>query len=194
MRFITCAVALFGIALAALSLRAEEAGGSVPESVAIDPSLDALLGDEELAPMINEALKCREAGADDDAIKHLRRVNAAIKKRHGANALQQLPILDLAAEILFVAGRYAEAITPLERAVTIRGSQAGDGDAERDVALASSLLLLGRAQAENGNKAGAAAALTRAVQLFAASLGDEHEATLAARRSLAAVSPEKEAS
>ena len=193
MRFFTCVLATLWLACATTSLRADEPPGDRGVMAASDPSLDGLLADEELAPLITQALECHGSGADDDALKHLRRANAAIKRKHGANATQQLPVLDLAAEILFGGGRYAEAMPPLERAVAIREAQRSDLVPERDVSLASSLLLLGRAQAESGNRAGAVASLTRAAGMFSASLGQDHEATLAARQSLAALTSNKEA-
>lgn len=159
---------------------------------ASDPALDALLADAENGSVVAEALRCRQGGADDDALKLLRRVNVSIKKRYGANAPQLLPILDLAGEILFSAGRFAEAVAPLERAVAIREPLATASHREEEVALASTLLLLGQAHAEMGNKPGAVASLGRAVQLFVSSLGEDHDATSAARQALSAVSQEKE--
>jgi len=171
------------ISVAGLNARADE-------PAVTDPALEKLLADAEAAPFLAKALDCRAQGLSDEALEQLRKANAVIKKRRGASHPEQLPILDLAAEILFVDGRFAEAVTPLERAVTIRETLVADSardDGDHDVALASSLLLLGKAYVQIGDKPKAVAALKRAADLFSASLGEDHDATTAARQELATV-------
>jgi len=166
--------------------------GRAETPAATDPAMQELLADAETAPELTAALQCRDSGDDDAALAHLRRANATVKKKHGPNNLQQLPILELAGEILFVGGRYAEAVTPFERSVAIREPLAAeDNNKDQKVALASILLLLGKAYAETGNAGNAVSALTRAVDLFTATLGEDHEATQVARRALATASAGK---
>jgi tetratricopeptide (TPR) repeat protein len=174
-----------------LSLALAVSIGRAESPAVTDPAMEELLADAETAPELTAALRCRDSGDDDAALAHLRRANAAVKKKHGPNNLQQLPILEMAGEILFVGGRYAEAVTPFERSVAIREPLAAEDNADQKVAMASTLLLLGKAYAETGNAGNAVSALTRAVDLFSATLGEDHEATQVARRALATASTGK---
>lgn len=181
------------VGMIVVSLAVAGSIGRAESPAAADPAMEELLADAETAPELTAALQCRDSGDDDAALAHLRRANAAVKKKHGPNNLQQLPILELAGEILFVGGRYAEAVTPFERSVAIREPLAAEDNDNKNqkVALASTLLLLGKAYAETGNAGNAVSALTRAVDLFTATLGEDHEATQVARGALATVSAGK---
>jgi len=151
-----------------------------------DLEMEAILDDPRFAPLLLKALQSRDAGKVDDALEHLRQVNNAIKRVKGANHPDQLPVLDLAAEILFDAGRLDDAVTPLKRAVSIREGLIARGQAgNQEVAMASSLLLMGRVHASRGRFDSGLEALTKAVRVLDESLGRDHEATDRARRELA---------
>lgn len=190
-QFVACGVAAL---LVGAALRAVAADDAPPRSEAApaDPAFQALLADPEVGPVLLKAVACREAGSVDEALDLLREANAAIKKKRGASHPDQLPILDLAAEILIGAGRFADAVKPLERTIALRETLvSGAASADHQIALASSLLLLGKAYGLSGSREPAVKALTRAIELFRASLGDDHEATVRAREELLAVQAEQ---
>jgi len=163
-------------------------GGAAARAASPEPdaALAGVLGDPRFAPHIVKALDARDKGLVDDTLDHLRQANNAIKRAKGANHPDQLPVLDLAAELLFDAGRLDDAVTPLKRAVAIRESLIAAGQAgNHPVAMASSLLLMGRAHASKGRFDSGLESLTKAVRVLDDSLGPSHEATQQARKELA---------
>jgi len=164
------------------------------EQSAADPALAQVLADPEVGPVVRQAMAFRDEGNGDAALEQLRKANAVLKRKHGSAHPEQLPILDLAAEILFEAGRFADAVPPLERSVSIReGLDSASQPEGNQVAIASSLLLLGKAYAQTGRPDRAVDALARAAVIFGTTLGEDHDATAATRRELEAAATTKEA-
>ena len=140
--------------------------------------------DVRVQQYIESAQRKREAGDFEQALGDLRAANAIVKKTRGDGHPDQLPLLDMAAEILVENDKMQEAEAPLQKAVTLREALAREGQASQEVPLAASLLLLGKVHAALGKYESVVDMLKKAVRMLDTSLGPEHEQTFAARREL----------
>lgn len=134
---------------------------------------------------LESAQRKREAGDFEQALGDLRAANALVKKSRGDGHPDQLPLLDLAAEILVENDKMQEAEGPLQKAVGLREVLAREGQSSQEVPLAASLLLLGKVHASLGKYESVVEMLKKAVRMLDTSLGPEHEKTFQARRELA---------
>jgi len=158
-------------------------------AVAADPAPGkALAGverDVRVQQYLESAQRKREAGDFEQALGDLRAANAIVKKTRGDGHPDQLPLLDMAAEILVENDKMQEAEGPLQKAVALREALAREGQASQEVPLAASLLLLGKVHASLGKYESVVDMLKKAVRMLDTSLGPEHEKTFQARRELA---------
>jgi tetratricopeptide (TPR) repeat protein len=141
--------------------------------------------DVRVQQYLESAQRKREAGDFEQALTDLRAANALVKKTRGDGHPDQLPLLDMAAEILVENDKMQEAEVPLQKAVAVREALAREGQASQEVPLAASLLLLGKVHASLGKYESVVEMLKKAVRMLDTSLGPEHEKTFQARRELA---------
>jgi tetratricopeptide (TPR) repeat protein len=141
--------------------------------------------DVRVQQYLESAQRKREAGDFEQALSDLRAANALVKKTRGDGHPDQLPLLDLAAEILVENDKMQDAEGPLQKAVALRESLAREGQSSQEVPLAASLLLLGKVHAALGKYESVVDMLKKAVRMLDTSLGPEHEKTFQARRELA---------
>jgi len=148
-------------------------------------TLAGVEGDVRVQQYLESAQRKREAGDFEQALTDLRAANGIVKKTRGDGHPDQLPLLDLAAEILVENDKMQDAEGPLQKAVALREALAREGQASQEVPLAASLLLLGKVHASLGKYESVVDMLKKAVRMLDTSLGPEHEQTFQARRELA---------
>ena len=161
------------------------AGASAAAEPAPAKALAGVERDVRVQQYVESAQRKREAGDFEQALADLRAANALVKKSRGDGHPDQLPLLDLAAEILVENDKMQEAEGPLQKAVAIREALAREGQSSQEVPLAASLLLLGKVHASLGKYESVVDMLKKAVRVLDTSLGPEHEKTFQARRELA---------
>lgn len=162
--------------------------------------------------VLRRASALRAEEKPEEALEELRQAARDLKESQGDDFPGLLPLYDLAAEILFETGQFEKAEPLLARVIDLRETLIESGRVEERGPLASSLLLIGKVHASQGEVGDvidsikravilygttlglrhsetmrAQAELGRAVQLYVDTLGPEHEATLVARRALADV-------
>lgn len=149
-----------------------------------DPGLAALMADASIGPALAKAIHFRETGKYDEALESLRGVNALLKKQRSNNHPDQVPVLEMAGQILVEAGRKNDALGPLRKAVLVRESLIASGTGSEDEGLAATLLLLAAIEGQAGRAEGGIDSLVETVRLPDGSAAGEHESTTTARKNL----------
>lgn len=140
--------------------------------------------DVRIETALEQVAKFREAEDYDRALDALRTVSALVKKAKGADHPDLAAIFDLAGQIFFAQAKYPEAEVPLRKAVAIREPLLIAGDDGLAVPQAAALMLLGKIHRATGKIDNAVDTMKKAVVLYDASLGPEHESTVRARDEL----------
>ena len=165
-----------------LAMTISGAAAQPPATVPVEADLETGV---RVAQYLRDAQRKREAGQVAEPLADLRAANALIKKMHGDNHPDTLPVLDLAGLILLENGQFAEAQNPLRKAVSLREALRAEGKGVSPVESAATLVLLARAQMGAGTFEPAVELITKAVELLAASVGPGHPSTEAAEERLA---------
>lgn len=140
--------------------------------------------DVRIETALEQAAKFREAEDYDRALEALRTASALVKKAKGADHPDLAAIFDMAGQIFFAQAKYPEAEVPLRKAVAIREPLLIAGDEGLGVPQAAALMLLGKIHRAAGRIDNAVDTMKKAVVLYDASLGPEHESTIRARDEL----------
>jgi tetratricopeptide (TPR) repeat protein len=165
-----------------LALTISGVAAQPPAAVPVEADLETGV---RVAQYLRDAQRKRAAGQVAEPLADLRAANALIKKTHGDNHPDTLPVLDLAGLILLENGQFAEAQNPLRKAVSLREALRAEGKEVSPVESAAAMVLLARAQMGAGTFEPAAELLTKAVELLGASVGPGHPSTEAAGERLA---------
>ncbi|MFN7814163.1 MAG: tetratricopeptide repeat protein [Planctomycetia bacterium] len=160
------------------------AEAAVPVSAMAAPGTEAEPADVRIETALEQAATFREAQEYDRALEALRTASALVKKAKGADHPDLAAIFDLAGQIFFAQGKFPEAEVPLRKALAIREPLLAAGDETLAVPQAAALMLLGKIHRAAGRIDTAVDEMKKAVVLYDASLGPEHEATVQARDEL----------
>ncbi|MFN9369157.1 MAG: tetratricopeptide repeat protein [Planctomycetia bacterium] len=148
------------------------------------PPVAVAAPDVRIETALEQATKFREAEEYDRALDALRTASGLVKKAKGADHPDLAAIFDIAGQIFFEQGKYPEAEVPLKKAVAIREPLLAAGDDGLEVPQAAALMLLGKIHRAAGRIDTAVDTMKKAVVLYDASLGPEHESTVRARDEL----------
>ena len=174
------------VATAAILLGCGRAG-----TIAAAPAATPAAAASDAAPDVDELLSAArrkaDAGATAEALADLRAANAAVKQAKGADAVELLQILDMAADVLVADGQMDAAEAPLKRAVAVREALVAKGVAVPEADVAGSLATLGTVRAARGGFTDAKPLLARAVAVFEKTLGATDASTTATLLRLAEV-------